>query len=128
MDPYQPYQSLKWYYNHNESWIKVKSEIQIEYDPNDGARRITASASAFKPGEGATITLTVHEDGTADPNPDTLVVYIEAEEVGSNLSQEEIEGIIDGFEPSFITSQCSYKTYDKENKNEIGNNTELEYL
>jgi hypothetical protein len=127
MIDYQPCQCLTWYYNQNEGILKIKSYVSMKYNPVDGARRITSSASVLVKDIGAIVTLTVHADGTADPNPASEVNSWNVSNLGQNLSQAEVRSFIGTLKQYQVMATVTYNGVTRETVNSSAQNSELEY-
>jgi len=127
MIDYQPCQCLTWYYKQNEGILKIKSYVSMKYNPLDGAKRITSSASVLVKDIGAIVTLTVHADGTADPNPASAVNSWNVSNLGQNLSQAEVRSFIGTLKQYQVMATVTYNGVTRETVNSSAQNSELEY-
>ncbi|MFO7613731.1 MAG: hypothetical protein R6W71_03730 [Bacteroidales bacterium] len=127
MENYQPCQGLTWYYRQSEGLLKLKSTIIVQYNPMD-ARRITATASSLVRNIQGIIDLTVHIDGTNDPNPVNIINYWEVKDIGKDKTQSEVLNEI-GARSDFpvISVTIEHSGLKDEQSGTISGNSALDY-
>lgn len=128
MIDYQPCQYLTWYYSQNEGILKIKSLVSMKYNSNDGAKRITSTASVLVKDLGAIVSITVHTDGVADPNPASTENSWNIANLGTNLSQAEVRNFIGTLKQYQVMATVTYAGKTRETVNSTSQNSELEYI
>ena len=127
MENYQPCQGLTWYYRQSEGFLKLKSTIIVQYNPMD-ARRITATASSLVRNIQGIIDLTVHTDGTQDPNPVNILHLWEVKDIGKDKTKSEVLNEI-GARSDFpvISVTIEHSGLKDEQSGTISGNSALDY-